>query len=171
MENKSPYAAASKYGLILGLALIIYGMLLNVLGLTGNQALGWVSFAILLGGIIWGTIDYRDKALDGFISYSGALGIGVLIIVFASIISSVYTYVYAEYIDPSLIEKMVSEAEKGMYKNGMSDEEVEQAMSMTSAFMTPAFIAGSSFLGNIFIGFLLSLVTSAILKRNPEEEE
>ncbi len=165
MEKQSPFAAASKYGLVLALVMIIYSLVLNMLDMGTNQWAGWFNYIIILGGIIWGTIEYRDKVLKGSITYSGALGLGTLIVLFGAFVSATFMYVYITFIDQSIMSTMLLEAEKNLYTQGLDDETIEQSL----AYMTPGIIALSTFLINVFVGFLLSLITAAILKRTPPE--
>jgi len=54
---------------------------------------------------------------------------------------------------------------------GMSDEEVDAAMKMTESFQGPLALILGGLIGSVVIGFLLSLILSAIMKRNRPEFE
>ena len=61
---------------------------INVFELVENKLFTFLTWGIIIGGIVYGIKKYRDGVLKGFISYGSALGYGVLISLFASIISS-----------------------------------------------------------------------------------
>ncbi|MTI21229.1 DUF4199 domain-containing protein, partial [Fulvivirga sp. RKSG066] len=58
-----------------------------------------------------------------------------------------------------------------MQESGMSDDQIDQAMSMTETFTSPELMAVFGILGGLFFGFIISLIISAFTKNsNPELE-
>lgn len=172
MENKpTPYKTAMNFGALLGLVLIAYSALLYALDQTTNQALSWFSYGFLAGGIVLGTKNYRDKNLGGFITYNQALWTGTLIVFFASFLSAFYTYIFTSYIDPGMITKILEETEmKMLEEQNMSEADVEVAMNYTRMFVTPGMMTITVVLATTIMGFIISLITSAILKKeNPNQ--
>lgn len=55
--------------------------------------------------------SYRDHYNSGYISYGKSLGAGVVITVYAAIITAIYIYVLYAFIDPGLIDKSLALAE------------------------------------------------------------
>mgnify|MGYP003660351543 CR=1 FL=1 len=55
---------------------------------------------------------------------------------------------------------------EGMQEQGMGDAQIEQAMKMSEAFMTPGAMLAMGLVLGVFFGFLVSLVVSAITKNN-----
>jgi hypothetical protein len=172
-KNTSIWKNTLTNGVILGLVLIIYTVLLYITDLTFNTGMGVLVYVILIAGIFIGTKSYRDKVLDGSISYGKALTTGVLISVFAAIIISVFIYILYKWIDPGLMDKIVKMKEDKMLDRGMSADQVEQAMNMAKKFMSPLITMIGSIISYVLIGTIISLVTSAILKKekNPMIEE
>ena len=163
-----PYQTAMKYGALTGIVLILDSVSLYALDLMQNRGLQYIGYLILLVGIILGTKEYRDKIRGGSISYSQALGAGVLISVFAGILLAFYTFIFVKFIYPGFIEKMKQIAEQQMIeKRGMSDEQAEQAMKYASMFMSPGVMAFMIVISYAFFGLLLSLITSAFMKKEP----
>ena len=168
MEKKaSTFTHALTYGLIVGIALALYSLILYLLGLNLNKTAGYVSYLILLGGIIYSTKTFRDNGLGGSISYAKALGYGTLVAFFAAIVSAVYTYLSMTVIDPDLISKMLEMVEEELVKQGsLSDDQIEQVLEMQKPFMTPTFIAAMVIPTFTFVGFIFSLITSIFLKKD-----
>jgi len=173
MEDKkaTPYKTAMNFGALLGLVLILYSVLLYVLDQTTNQSLSWISYIFIAAGIVLGTKNYRDKVLDGFITYNQALWMGTLIVFFASFLSAFYTYIFTAYIDPGMITKILEETEmKMLEEQKMGEEEVEVAMKYTRMFITPGMMTITVVLATTIMGFIISLITSAFLKKeNPNQ--
>lgn len=165
-ENKIIFLKnVMNYGAITGLAFIAYAVILFVLGLENSQTAGYLNYIILIAGIYLGTKQYRDQHNNGLITYKNALGTGTLIAVFASIILAVYMYVFMTVIDPDAIDKIRILAEEKMIERGIPDEQIEMAMGMNSKLMTPGYIALWTVPTFTFIGFILSLIIGAFLKK------
>ena len=174
MENnnkKSLVKSTMNYGAMLGLALIIYSLLLWMFDATTNQSLGYVSFVITIAGIILATRAYRDQEQGGYISYGRALGVGTLTALWAGIITSFFTYLLYTVIDPGLIDKTYAVMEQAYYDAGMSDDQIEMAMNMATRFTNPLMMSVLGFLSSVFMGFIFSLITSIFLKREGDPFE
>ena len=171
MEQKSTFwKSAMIYGLYLALALMLFSVILYVTGLILNQKLGYVSMAIYVLGIVYAQISYRNNELNGSISYSQALGFGVAIMLFSGIITAFYTMVLYTFIDPSLIEQMKVVQEEALLQRGMTEYQIEAAMTMASKMMTPGWISIMGLLGSILIGTIISLVTSIFIKKQNDPD-
>jgi len=61
-ENKSLFwKNAMNFGAIVGLALIVYSVILFVIGKNESQVAGILNYVILIAGIYIGTKQYRDN--------------------------------------------------------------------------------------------------------------
>lgn len=166
MEEKSLFWKNSlKHGLIVGLVIIIYSVLLYVLELNLIQALGYVVYVIFIAGFILGTKAFRDTNLNGNISYGKAFGYSIVILLVASIIYSIYSYLLIAVIDPDLVDKMIAVGEEKMLEKGMTDDQIEMAQSMQKKFMSPSIMSIFTFVGTMFFGTIIALITSAIVKK------
>jgi uncharacterized protein involved in cysteine biosynthesis len=165
-QNVSNTKNAMIYGLILGVILILFHLVQYILGIY--KAPGWVSilnYAIIIGGIVYGTIRFRDDNLGGYISYSKALGSGVLICLFASIIYGFYFYILTSIIDPAYMENVHKVVEETYLEMGMDADQVENMMEMVKKFQTPVIMVLSSVFGFTLMGFVFSLITSIFIKK------
>lgn len=153
------------YGVIIALALIVFSLVLYLLGLDKNPGLMYLSYAILLVGIILVQINFRNKHMGGFIEYGKAVSIGTLSCLFLSILVAIYTFVFFKYIDPGAMEESMAMAEQKMIDRGMSDMEVEQGMAFAEKFQTVGFYTAMALLGNFIVGIIFSLITSIFVKK------
>ncbi|MGD9928981.1 MAG: DUF4199 domain-containing protein [Mangrovibacterium sp.] len=170
MEQKSTFwKSAMTYGLYLGIALILYNVLLYVAGQNLNTTLGLVSYLIMAAGVFYSQIHYRNTELNGFISYSQALGFGIVVMLFAGVIQSLYSVILIKYLDPSILDQIRVMQEEALMERGMSDEQIEDFGQMMTKMQSPLVIAISGLLTFGFIGFIISLVTSIFVKKNDEE--
>jgi hypothetical protein len=174
MENRvSPWKANLNAGLILGLIGIIWTLIMWFLDQTTNRTMGWIFFIVLIIGLFFGIKSYRDKYLNGFITYGHSLGAGVIIMIYYSIISAIFTYILYKFIDPNLTDKMLALAEEQLVGRGMSESLIEQSMQIQKKVMTPLVMSLSSILSGVFFGTILSLIISLFTKRegNPLIDE
>jgi len=171
MEQKSTFwKSAMVYGLYLALVLTLFSVILYVSGLILNTKVGYVSIVLTIAGIVIAQINYRNRELNGVISYGQAVGFGVAIMLFAGIVTALYTIVLYTFIDPSLIDQMKAVQEEAMLGKGMSEDQIEAAMSMTSKMMTPAWMSIVGLFGSVFSGTIVSLLTSIFVKKQPNED-
>jgi hypothetical protein len=152
------------WGGILGLLLIAFSLALYLLELTEYKPAQWASYGVIAAIIFVGTQAKRTSQ-DGFISYGQGLVTGVGIAFFGSIMVAFYTFVFFNYMDPEMLEELILRAEDQMYDQGLPDDQVEMAMTYTRKFMAPIPMALMVILSYTIIGFIISLITSAILKK------
>jgi hypothetical protein len=169
MENKiepSLVKSSMNYGALLGLALVIYSLILWMLDLSTSRSLGYVSYLIIIAGLFLGMKMFRDQESGGFITYGRALGLGVMISLFAAIISGFFGYIFFKFLDPGMIEKIALMAEEQLYERGMPEEQIEMALNAQKMFMKPGFLAITSFIGYVFMGFIFSLIIAIFVKKD-----
>ena len=159
--------SAMTFGLIIGLILIIYNLLLYMTDnvVSKNTILGILQRVILAGGLYYGIKTYRDQYSEGHITYGRSLGLGVLISVFAGAILGIYTYLLYTVIDPELLEKTIKLAQEEMLKTGMPEKQVETATEMQRTFISPITMMISSVFSLAFFGIIISLIVSIFTKK------
>jgi hypothetical protein len=173
MENQkvSVWKANLNWGLILGLALVIYSAILYFSDNMFNKSLSYFSYLIIVIGLFLGIKAYRDNFLGGYITYGQTIGAGIIISLYASIISAVFTILLYKFIDPDLSQKLFAFTEQQMLDKGTPEDQVEMAMKITEKFLNPYFMAGFAILGSVVVGLIISLIEGIFLKKeNPANE-
>ncbi|MAZ93231.1 MAG: hypothetical protein CMF58_02340 [Lentimicrobiaceae bacterium] len=167
MEKKSAFGPASLSGFYLGITLIIFSLLLFLLDIDLESPFRYISYIIVAAGLFWSMISYRDKYMDGFLDYKGAFSAGFYTGLIASLIAGIFAYVYAQYIDIGLTEEILMQAETEMLENNpnMTDEQIDQALTMTEKFTSPAMMGVWGFVGNLVVSTILSLIIAIFAKR------
>lgn len=170
MENKSSsmFLPALTYaGIILGV-IVVHSIIIDILELnfsTYNQVAG---FVIPLAGIAYAIYGYRKEYNNDIISYQKALGFGVLVAVLVGLLTSAFSYIYAHYINPELLEIGKQMAEERLIRRGMSDSAIEQAMKTQERLQTPVWAITVGTLFTTLIGTVFCLIAAAFLKKEPE---
>jgi hypothetical protein len=157
-----------RYGLIVALIIVVYSLILQFTGLAMNRPLGFLVYAILIAGIYMAHIAFKKDG-DGYMSLGQGIGIGMWITLVAGVISSVFSFLYVKFVDDSMIQTAMDEAMTQMEERGMSDDQIDQAMNITEKFMQPGALLVIGLISMLIVGFILSLIVSAITKKtNPQ---
>jgi predicted PurR-regulated permease PerM len=108
-------------------------------------------------------------------TYGQGLLIGVLVSFFACIISSFYTYIQNAIIDPDYIGRVMNAQKEWMttfmQSSGVSETQIEDAISKIdekAASVNHITNFFTSILSGTVFGLILSLISSAILKKNKD---
>lgn len=169
MEEKTTSIWKSTFlsGIYLAIVLILLSVIFYVMGNPFSKTAQYLTYPVMIAGIIWGQLSYK-KALGGTMTYGQALGAGVLTMVFASLISSVYTYVLYQFIDPSLQEQLRLFTEEQIIQQGnVSEDQMEMAVNLATKFQKPIIMFAMGIFGGPFMGLIISLITSIFTKKNP----
>lgn len=170
-ENKNSFwKSALIYGAMYGAVLIVFSIITYVLNMTMEKWVQYVSYVIMIGALVYFTMEYRKQRGAEGLSYGQALGFGVAITLVASVISAIYTYLLFTVIDPDLINLMIDKTQEQMLAQGLTDEQVEAAMEMQKKFMEPWIITAMSIPSMTFMGFIIALISSIFLKKEPVDQ-
>jgi ABC-type Co2+ transport system permease subunit len=164
MDNQTK-ASHITAGLIIAGILIVYSMVLTFSGQSTNQSLGMLSLLILVAGLIFFIMQY-GKSVDHTATFGQLFNWGFKATAVATIIvlasQVIFFLIFPEYRD-----KMEEISREQMYKQGLSDAQVEQAIGMTKRFFWP-FLIGGTIVSNLLVGLIASLIGAAITKKTPQ---
>lgn len=166
----SVMSVALKYGGIAGLIIIVYTLILLVADLSSNQWLMSVGYLILIALIVLAMKAYKESNY-GYMSYGQGLGIGTVVSAVAGLLGGIFMWIYTSFIDTAYMANMMEKQIMELENQGMSDEQIDAAMSMASSFQGPGMMVIGSLIGYIIVGFLLSLIISAIMKNSRPQFE
>jgi hypothetical protein len=170
---------ALTYGVIAGIVLIIYSVILYILDLTFvkpvllGQVVGTVFVIVMM---LLGTKNLRDKMMHGSISYGKAFLSAFLIGFVALIISLLFSNLLSYVIDPGLQQKgMDYMAEKWMSSGRFSEEQIDLMIEQqkTMGSKPGLIILGQAFalLFMAIISAVAALITAAIQKKEDSSFE
>ncbi len=167
MEQKSTFLPAVQFGLLTGLAMVVYTLILYLAGVDLHSYWNLFSYILFIGGLYWGMSSIREKQLEGVMSYGKAFGTGFLITLFAAILLAIYAYFYLQYINPSALAKASAEAENKILASNpnISDADLQKALDMVKIFTNPIMSAVTQFISNLIAGTIFSLIIAIFAKR------
>ena len=155
-------------GIIITLILIVLGLIIYFTNQIENKALSYIQYPILLGGIIW-SCTYYAKQMNGNVTFGNVFAHGFKTTAFVAALLAVYTFIAVKFLFPDIVDKSLAMAKKEMEEKGtLSDEQMEQALSMVRNFFVPFAIGGILVMFAI-IGAISSLIGAAVAKKNPKD--
>ena len=153
-------------GLILSAFSIVFSVLMYVFNLYEYSWLTWVSTVVVMGGIIYGNILYANQNKNN-VTFGNLFAHGFKTTAVLIVITTAYTLLAFKVLFPDMVDMILEISRKQMLENPkMTDEMIEQAMSMTKKFFIP-FAIGGTILGTGFTGAIASLIGAGIAKKNP----
>mgnify|MGYP002397399926 FL=1 len=158
------------YGSIFSLAVILMSVIAYVFDLSESKAFGWVSVLVFIAALVFMQKTYRDNYYNGFASYGKLYGGTVLMMVVASIIIYIYTYVFYKVIAPEQIDKMLEVARANLYENDqLSSEQINQSYQfMTKYVFTPMAMSLTGMITTFLEGLVFSLITCIFIKKKQD---
>lgn len=166
-------------GAILGLMLIIFSVLLYFMGVMPVSTrsiilIPVINFSIMLVFLIVSMKGYRDKVLGGYITLSDSFLLGLLIIVFSSVISGFYTLIFNLVIDPGYTDRVYEGLESWTYETylnmGLTESQIDEAMNVIEKQqekLTPLRSFYSSVFSSAIFGSIVSIIISAFIRKDP----
>ena len=169
-NSTSVWKSAVTSGIYVGIALILVGVVYYVTGNALSKSTQWVSYAVMIGGVVFAQFNYR-RSLGGFMTYGQAVLVGVLAMLFATVLSGIYNWLLYAVIDPSLQEQLRLATEEQIVKQGnIPEEQLDAAVEMAAKFQSPVMMMLMSIIVGTFVGLIISLITSIFTKKKPSEE-
>lgn len=165
-NQKSSFKVALNYALITAALLIVLDLIFYVMDTPYDSKIKYVAYLIFIGGIIWGQKVYRDAHSEGLISYGKSFSVGFTVGFFAALILAIYAFAFMKFFDPTMITKILETSEQTLIDRGdMTDDQIEQALSITAKFTTPLMVSVMALIFNTIAVTIISLVTSIFIKK------
>ena len=173
-ETATPVTTRSvgiRYGIIMSAISIVYFLVLTFASVDMTSGIGrWSSIIFYIVVIYLAHKNFKDSG-DSYMSYGQGMGITFWLSLISSVIYSIFFYVYIKFIDNSFVQAIKDKQIEEMQAKGMSDEQVDQAMSFAGAFMTPEAMLIFGLIGGIiFIVICGLIITIFTQNKNPQGE-
>jgi hypothetical protein len=134
-----------------------------------GELVGYTTMVISLSMIFFGIKSYRDRTLNGVISFGKALQVGLLITLIASLSYAAGWEVYLKVVSPNFMEEFASIRISRAQSEGMPAAELkalrEQMDMFTEMYKNPAIRFGMTLMEIVPVGLLISLLASALLRK------
>lgn len=157
-------------GLYLGLTGVIVGLILYAMG--KSLELQWVSsvvgFIATIAFVVLGLKTFK-KNNGGFMSWGQGLKIGMGIVMISAVITVIYTLLFTNVIEPDFQQQAMEFQQQKWLDAGMTQDQIEAFTESSEKFQSPAIVSAMILAISAFIGFVISAITAAIMKKSEEE--
>jgi hypothetical protein len=162
-----------KYGFIAGA--ILAGLMLvtmpfhEQIGWDNGMYVGYTTMVLAFLMVYFGVRSYRDSAGGGAVGFGKAFGVGMLIVLVASLCYVAMWQVMYFKLMPGFRGKMLEAIVEQARKQGAPPAEVAKKRLETEQFLAmydnPAVNAGITLLEPLPVGLVFALVSAAVLRR------
>jgi len=122
-----------------------------------------VSIVLLIVLMVLAHREFK-KPREGIMTYGQGLGLGTLLSVIASVLAAVLICIYVSFINTGYPAAALQAQKTAMEQQGMSGAQMEQALSITSAMLTPIGMVIASLVSGVVVGFIVALIVSIFTK-------
>lgn len=157
------------FGLILGAILCINAIIMMTRIVSNpnvetNDVLGYAAMVVVFSLVYFGIRNYRNKQLDGYISFGKAFKTGALIALVASTVYVVVGLSYYYLFVPEFLDKYVEYVLRHTSEANLAAKTKEMA-EFREMYKNPAFAILISYSEVLPIGLVVALISAFILKR------
>jgi ethanolamine transporter EutH len=166
------------FGLIAGFISVAWflGMIFlgeECIGMENGMLYGYLIMLLAFSMIVVAVKNYRDKHLNGFISFGKAFKMGFLISLVAS---SVYVLVWLCYYfgsDSNFIEQysayVINQLRESGATQAVIDQQIKEMAGFAKMYENPFFNAMVTYMEILPVGLVVSLITALVMmKRKPK---
>ncbi len=171
-KSVSPYPAALRFGVIGGLCFVVYGLVLYMFfsnpaeaGAASMLYQYGVSTAIFVTIMVFAIKKHRDEELGGYITFGRAFLTSFVTVLIARTIFALFGLLYSTVIHPDFAKEM-QENLRTMYENqGMSEEQIAQAMGFVEMFSNPMIGLGFVIVWAAISGAIVAAIVAAVMQK------
>ncbi len=167
-ESVTTRSAGVRYGLISAIISIALFLVMSVTKMDMQGPGRWLGIPIGIILIVLAHKYYKDNG-DGFMSYGQGIGIAFWMALVSSAISSVFTYIYVKFVDTGFVDMMKDQQIQAMEEQGMSDAQIDQAMSFSSVFFTPEAMLIMGLIMGIIVTVIIALIVTIFTQKSAPE--
>ena len=174
-QKEGMFKPALNYALIISVVLIIISLIFYLAGSPTSDAIQYIGYVVVIAGLAYAAIMYRNEVLGGYISYGKSLGFIVVTGLIAGVILGVYNFVFLSFIAPEVLEIIKEEITERAYETAyqfnpnISDAELDNMVDMQLRFQNPTLLAVFTIIGYTFQALVFGLIISIFVKRkNPD---
>jgi hypothetical protein len=114
--------------------------------------------------VIVALIRHRAAAMPDNVPFARLFGAGLLISFVGGALSAFGAWIFTSYVDPTHLEWVKEQTARHILESGRPAAEIEAQLGQLAGQATPGAYAAQSLFAVLVIGFLLSLVVSALLR-------
>jgi hypothetical protein len=153
-----------RYGLILGLISVISGVLFFIAKPESKWIESVLGFVVLIAVLYQALKKFREQNNDT-LSIGEGMRVGFWVSLISGTISSVYKYLEITFLNPEELAQQLKIQKIALEDSGMPEDQIDMAMKLTAQMMEPYILIPMGIFWSILFVGIISLIISAILKK------
>lgn len=154
---------------LLSLVLIVINLIGGFAHLQFESWFKWLPTIIQIVAIIVFCIQYGKQQTDE-VTFGKVFGYGFKIALVVSLLIGVYSLLSVVLIFPEFTDQALQQARAGLEAKGnLTEDQINQAMTMTKKFLQPIPLAIFAFLATLFFGTIGALLGAAFTKKSESD--
>mgnify|MGYP005843242387 FL=1 len=166
-QNQSIKSLILLYGSILAVATILISVVKYAMGnhLERNAWESILGIALIIGLTVYPIMQFK-QGNNGLLNLSQSIKIGLGIAAVSGILSIIYFYVFANFIEPDFAtDVMNAQISEAINQNpNLSASDLEKGREVGQKFVMPM-LYGGIIAVNLFLGFIISLIAGLTMKK------
>ena len=163
-----------KYGLLSGgiVVVLMYGSFLiqgDNFDFSKGELFGYATMIISLSMIFFGVRSYRDKKLEGAITFGKAFQVGLYIALIAAAIYVIAWMIYSQFAGSDFMDQYYQYSLEQLQNSGASPEEINEEIAKMDKFRemykNPFVKMGMTFMEIFPVGLIVSLISALVLRK------
>ena len=171
MENQADSKKTIiNYGLMTGFSAIIITLISYAMGKAANPGVffGIISFVVPIALIILGIKKYKTIN-NGFLTWGQAVKVGIGIALIWGVLALSFQYVLENIIDPDIIEEKMELVRQSLEEWGIDDDAIDEQIEKQRN-QSPLLTNAMGILVFAFLGFIVSAIAGAVMKKTEEDQ-
>jgi hypothetical protein len=161
-----------RYGLYSGIFMFLFFMVDSFFfadtDFDTREILGWVGIVLSTIFIYFGIRHYRDRYNNGLLSFGKGILLGLLILLFPSLVFGVFNVIYVE-LNPEFMDKyynyQVSQIRASL-PAAEAAAKIDEMEKQKEMFMSPVVQFFAMFLSVFAVGLIVTVISAFLLRRN-----
>jgi len=135
---------------------------------VSNDLLGYAAMLVVMSLIFFGIRNYRNKELNGVITFGKAFKTGLLIALVASLLYVVVWVIYYYLFVPDYLDYYIDHVLRQTPESEIAARKQEMQQFKTM-YENPVFVVLITLAEVLPLGIIVALISAVILKRKPKE--
>jgi amino acid transporter len=127
------------------------------------------AIAVTLTFPILGIYKFKKDNSD-FITWGQSVKIGIGIILIGVLITIIYNHIFTTFIEPDFYNQMTEIQRQALIDAGLTQDQIETQFKISSMFQGTILGDAVGLLFFAFVGFVISAIAGAIMKRTEEDQ-
>ncbi|MEY4935927.1 MAG: hypothetical protein RIS64_2286 [Bacteroidota bacterium] len=170
-ETVSILPTGNRWGLILGAAGVIMGLLFFLFGIidyTGTKSNlfpNLIQWGVTAGVFYMAIKAHRDEDLGGLISLGRCVKLGAYMGLIGGVLTAIYMFVHIKYLQPDFANIAIEAAVNSAEAKGQDPDKVRDSLEMMRGLFSPTYMMAIGFFGSMISSLFVALIVGFFMRK------